>query len=362
MVLIRNLGSDIKENISGRPTLERVSYEGNLGRRRTAELYNMLYCHGPGNGTLLVLPFDHLVGQGVGQTLKRERCADTREVIELANSGNFSALALSIGQAEQYQNLLRPDLPLIVKVDGSFLAGIEVKYQNQSMMSGIERAVEIGANGIGALISIGNENTGRDVERVSEIIEMSHKYGKPVFLWAYAQGPWPEAMGTDSLFWCAQGISAAESLGADVVKQKFPVPVRGEKLRAYREALLGVEKEGKVSASFLKSRMPEIDQLLELEPEDPRNVSYDLNVRRLSFMSKVAPNIFKGISGGPDKSEEDVLNTVKAVMSSGLEGQIVGRNLWGRPMNEALELNKKIADIMSEKHYHRKLTESRFNG
>jgi len=362
MVLIKELSSDAKLNVAERPTLQKISYEGNLGRRITTELYNILYHNGPGNGTMLILPFDHLFGTGVGHTLSWDQCADPRAVIELANRGNFSALALSIGQAEKYQNLIRSDLPLIIKVDGSFLTGIEVKNPTHSAMSSVERAIKAGANAIGCFISIGNEKTEQDVVRVSKIIEEAHQHGKPVFLWAYAQGLMPEEMGADSLFWCAQCVSVAESLGADVVKQKFPVPIKGEKLQAYKKNLLGIEKEGIFQPSFLKSRMSEVDQLLELEPEDPDNVSFELNVKRLSFMSKVAPNLLKGISGGPKGSEEKLLNTTKAIMSSGIEGQIAGRNLWSRPMSEALELNKKMTDIMSEKQYHRKLTEPRFSG
>jgi len=362
MVLVSELSSDAKVNVAERPTLKKIAYEGNLDRRRTAELHNILYGHGPGNGTMLILPFDHLVGGGMGHTLSWERCADPRAIIELANRGNFSALALSIGQAEKYQNLIRPDLPLIIKVDGHFLAGKEVSYPTHSVMSSVERAIRAGANAIGCFISVGNEKTGQDVERISKIIDAAHQHGKPVFLWAYAQGPWPDAMGADSLFWCAQCVSVAESLGADVVKQKFPMPVKGEKLKTYRESLWGIEKEGKLNVSFLKSRMPGVDQLLALEPEDPENVSFELNVKRLSFMSKVAPNILKGLSGGPKGGEEELLNITKEIMSAGLEGQIVGRNLWGRPIDEALGLNKKMVDIISEEQYHRKLKEPRFSG
>ncbi len=361
MVLISNLSSNAKINVAKRPNLERINYEGNIGRARISELYNMLYQHGPGNGTLLILPFDHLVGDGIGHILTSEECANSKAVIELANQGNFSALALSIGQAETYQNLIRPDLPLIIKVDGRFLSGAEVKSQGHYLISSVERAIKAGANAIGCLVSLGNENTEKSMANVSMIIDTAHQYGKPVVLWAYAHGPWPEAMGADSLFWCAQGISAAESLGADIVKQKFPVPVKREKIKAYKESLLGVREDEKLKTSFLKSKMPNIDDLLKLEPEDPDNVSYELSVRRLSFLSGVGPNILKGISGGAKGTEEDLLNTTRMIMDSGLEGQMIGRNFWSRPINEALDLNKKISLIMSEKSYHRKLVEPRFN-
>jgi len=356
MPLLKDLVVDALENVARRPTLEMIAREGNLGRPRMSELYGMFYANGPGYGTMLSLPFDQLVEHGIGHTLKWERSADPRSVIELGNRGNFSALALSIGQAEKYQNLIRPDLPLIIKVDGHFLVGKDVSYPRHSAMSTVERACEAGANAIGFTFYIGGEATQEDVERVAEITDISHQCGKPVFMWAYARGPLPDAMGADSLFWCTQGISAGESIGADVVKQKFPAPVKD--MDAYTKAVS--EVDGKKGIFF--GKMSEVEQLLQLEPDDPGNVTHDLQVKRLSFMAAVAPNTLKIISGGP-KSEEpqkDLVETTRAVMDSGNEGRIVGRNFWGRPIEEALKLNNVMVDVMRQKAYRRRLKEPRF--
>ena len=188
MPLLENLSGDSKVNVANRPTLETMAQEANWGRPRTSELYSMFYGNGPGYGTMLSLPFDQLVEHGVGHTLKWERSGDPRSVIELGNKGIFSALALSIGQAEKYQNLIRPDLPLIIKVDGHFLVGKEVPYPRHSVMSTVERACDAGANAIGYTFYIGGEETEQDVERVAEITDVSHQCGKPVFMWAYARG------------------------------------------------------------------------------------------------------------------------------------------------------------------------------
>jgi len=351
MVLINQLTTDAKTNVAERPTLERIAYEGNIGRARMSQLYNMFYKNGPGNGTMLSLPFDQLVEHGIGHMFKWERSADPRAVIELANRGTFSALALSIGQAEKYQNLIRPDLPLIVKIDGHFMVGKQVPYPRHSTMSSIERALEAGANAIGFTFYIGGEETEQDVERCARITEKAHKYGFP-------GGSLPEAMGADSLFWCAQGISAGESIGADVVKQKFPAPAKN--LEEYRKNLSKIEdKKG-----YFYSKMPEIDELLKLEPEDPKNIPYELHVKRLSFMSKVAPNTLKIISGGPKSNDpkKDLIDTTAMVMDSGLEGRIVGRNLWGIPIiPRALDLNRAVIELMRKPVYARKLKEPRFN-
>ena len=70
----------------------------------------------------------------------------------------------------------------------------------------------------------------------------------------------------------------------------------------------------------------------------------------------------KIISGGP-KSEDpdrDLIETTRAVMESGNEGRIVGRQLWGRPIEEALKLNKRVVELMRNPQYRRELKQPRF--
>jgi class I fructose-bisphosphate aldolase len=355
MVIVSDLRAEPEVNVQLRPTLEVIAHNAGMGRARFSELYRMFYCSGPGNGTMLSLPFDQLVEHGIGHVFNWARSADPRAVIELANTGYFSALALSIGQAEKYQHLICPDVPLLVKVDGHLLVGKEVQYDRHSNMASVERAVAAGANAVGFTFYIGGKETERDMERVAQIVESAHDLHKPVFMWAYTRGPLPDAMGADSLYWCAQGVSVAESLGVDVVKQKFPMPAKNNEV--YRKNLSRIRDE----KGYFYSSMPNVSELLKLEPEDPKNVPYDMHVKRLAFMSLVAPNLLKIISGGPkSENEDELLNVLRAVMDSGNEGQIVGRNLWGRPIDEAKGLAKRMHEIMREEKYHRALKEQRF--
>lgn len=344
MVLIDKLSSDARVNVSARPSIHRIYREAKINEGVRDKLLDMFYNYGPKNGTMLSLPFDQLVEHGIGHMFSWDRAGDSRAVIELANSGLFSALVLSIGQAEKYRRLVQ--VPLIIKVDGHFSVGKDVPYERHSNMSSVERAVEAGADAIGLTFYMGGRETETDVERCSGIIEKAHIFGKPVFLWAYARGPLPEAMGPDSLYWCCQGISAGESLGADVVKQKFPMPVKAEKREAYFRNL---QKEG-----YIHKMTPDISEILKLEPENPEEITHELNVRRLALMACVAPHTLKIISGGPKtKNEEGLLNTLRTVMDSGNEGQIVGRNLWGRPIEEALSLARRMNDLMKHEQYAR---------
>ena len=81
----------------------KLSQINHLSRGVTEKLSRMLYEYGPGNGTFLGLPFDQLIEHGPGHEWKWERAAKPGSVIELANQGDFSALVLSVGQAQKYQ-------------------------------------------------------------------------------------------------------------------------------------------------------------------------------------------------------------------------------------------------------------------
>ena len=292
MVDIKQLSSDVKVNVAKRPNLEVIAHDAGHGRAIMSELYDMFYLHGPGNGTMLSLPFDQLVEHGVGHAVYNETSADPRAVINLANRGVFSALALSIGQAQRYQNLIRPDLPLIVKVDGHLLVGKEVDHPRMATMASVEKALEVGANAIGYTFYIGGEATQEDFERVCAITEEAHRHGKPVFMWAYSRGPFVDQMGAASLYWSAQGVSVAGSIGADVVKFKYPE--RPKDLAFYKGAM---DKKG-----YLGSKMPEVvrffDPAVEIQ-DDKAEYDDEMQVRRAALCAAIEPNLLKINSGGP---------------------------------------------------------------
>ncbi len=188
MVLVKDLSSDAKTNVSKRPTLEKISRSGAMPRTRFRRLYSMLYEHGPGNGTFLTLPFDQLIEHGPGHQFKWARSAETDAVIELANRGSFSALVLSIGQAEKYQQDIG-NVPLIVKVDGHVYLSEKMHgyHPRPVTMASIERAAKV-ADAIGIAWYPGDIETGEDFQRIGEDIEKAHELELPVVLWGVYAG------------------------------------------------------------------------------------------------------------------------------------------------------------------------------
>lgn len=338
--------------LEGRPRLDHLTH---IGRGRMERLYRMLYEKGTGNGTFLSLPFDQLVEHGAVHTFKWEKedltnialtgrgAADPRTVIELANKGDFSAIVLHPGIVEKYQNLLAPDIPLIYKIDGHMT--LPRNPPIPSTLGSVKDAVKLGAAAVGMSFYPGSEMTREDMFRISCVIREAHSYGLPAVVWAYARGPGVNEVGADSLFWVHYACVVAESLGADIVKTKFPTPVKEEKRAAYLDFLRKTA-----------SKIPEAENYITLEPEDGEVLTEVQHTHRIELVVDAVPGTFVIVSGGPKirgDPRKELAYITRIVMNAGAEGRIIGRNFWGVPLSEGLEYANLVAEIMKAPQYHR---------
>jgi len=339
-------------NIAGRPRLEKLTH---LGRGRLEKLYRMFYENGPGAGTFLSLPFDQLVEHGAAHMFKWQKedvtniditgrgSADPRTVIGLANKGSFSAIVLHPGIVDKYQDLLRLDIPLIYKVDGHMT--IPQNPPMPATIGSVNDALRLGAAAVGMSFYPGSKMTREDMARVGSIIRETHTYGMPAVIWAYARGPDVNEMGADSLYWVHYACVAAESLGADIIKTKFPAPVKTEKREAYLNYLKKIAK--KTSGA---------EKYIELEPEKGEKLTEKQHTHRMKLVVDAVPRSFIIVSGGPKirgDPRKELAYTTRIVMNAGAEGRIIGRNFWGVPIHEGLEYANIVAEIMREPQYHR---------
>ena len=372
---------NVEENIKIRPTVDLVNSDEEVQRR----LYEMFYEHGPGHGTFLSLPFDQIVEHGpsyqlgwklegdVKDVLKRGYgCADPRTVLELAKQGNYSALVLHPGIARKYWRRMIDsdeefDVPLIYKIDGHVL--VPSNPAIPSVIGSLDDAAELGATAIGMTFYMGSEETERDMERIAKLIEEAHDYGFPAVVWAYPRGPGINEMGADSLFWVHYAVAVAESLGADVIKTKFPKPVADEnKIRAYLGHIMNLARKKKIEAA---------ERYIELEPAFGEAITIEnhtLKVRtvgrktfkeltpeqhtyRVKIVLDAAPRTFVVFSGGPKKEgdlKRKLVEETKIIMDAGGEGRIIGRNFWGVPLEEGLELTRAVTEVMTQEQYRRR--------
>ena len=357
--------------VSERPTLKTLITKGAIDRGRGEKLYRMLYQNGPGSGTFMGLPFDQLVEHGPGHEFNWEKSARPQSVIELANKGNFSALVLSVGQSQKYQHDIDPEVPLIVKLDGHFYTGEanQANYPIHTMFGSIEDALRVGASAVGLTFYLGSEQTGEDIERIGRIRNKAHSLGLAFVLWSYPRGPLPDLTKVDSLLWCHYAVSSAESLGADMVKTKYPAVVEPKKRDAYEQFIM---KE------YIK-KIPEAERYIELEPPKERLLEYERKVKekgekpnydsllsdkehveRTKIVVGAGGRTFVIFSGGPKIKGDAVKalqDSTRIIMDAGGEGRIIGRNFWGVPVEEGLKLSLKVKEVMQKSAYKRELYE-----
>ena len=284
-----------------------------LSPGKKARLRRLLYEHGPGGGTLLVLPIDQGLEHGPADFFANPESLDPDYQFRLAQEGRFSAIALHIGLAEKYFHTYAGDVPLILKLNGK--TAIPSDAQAFSALTGsVEDAVRLGADAVGYTIYVGSPAQDRDFAQFLEVRRQAERFGMPLIVWAYPRG---EAIGKkggrDGLYAIDYAARVALELGADVVKVNYPV--RSEKDR----------------------ESPAPYNALALSPSE-------------SFRKVVesAGRAMVLVSGGERIADAELLEKVRMSMDAGATGIIFGRNMWQRPKAEALRLTRELHGIFRE--------------
>jgi len=276
-------------------------------------------------------------------------------------------LVLSVGQAQKYQHDINPSVPLVIKLDGHFYTGKEntENYPRPTMFGSVEDALSVGAAAVGLSFYLGSCQTGEDVERIGKVREEAHRNGIPLVLWSYPRGSVPDSTKKDSLLWCHYAVSAAESLGADIVKTKFPSVVEPKKRENYEKF---IEEE-------YSSKIPEATKYIELEPDKKELMNYEKemeekekkpnydslltkerHIERAKIVVGAGTRTFVIFSGGPritGNAKAALQESTEIIMEAGGEGRIIGRNLWGVPIETGLEYANTVKQVMQDDRYGR---------
>jgi class I fructose-bisphosphate aldolase len=139
------------------------------------------------------------------------------------------------------------------------------------------------------------------------------RYGMPLILWSYPRGEAIEAKGgRDSFYAVDYGARLAEELGADVVKLHVPK--------------IDAEKDSKSPSPYDSIGLSAFDAFRQIVESAGRT--------------------FVLVSGGSKLGDEDMLEKVGLSMQAGATGLIFGRNMWQRPMDEALAISERVKEIM----------------
>jgi fructose-bisphosphate aldolase, class I len=284
-----------------------------LSPGKRVRLQRLLYHHGPGGGTLLVLPIDQGLEHGPVDFFANPEALDPDYQFRLARDGRFSAIALHIGLAEKYFGEYTGEVPLILKLNGK--TAIPSDAQAFSPLTGtVEDAVRLGADAVGYTVYVGSPAQDRDFEQFRGVRKEAERLGMPLIVWAYPRGEAVAKKGGKESLWAVDyAARVALELGADIVKLNYPVP--SEKDRD----------------------SPPPYNTLHLDPEE-------------AFRKVVASagRALVLVSGGEKVGDPELLQKVRRSMDAGATGIIFGRNLWQRPRDDALRIARDVHAIFRE--------------
>ena len=290
-----------------RPTLDDLD----MPTGKKARLYRMMYEHGPGNGTMLMLPIDQGLEHGPVDFFDNPPALDPDFQCELALRGGYSGIVFHIGLAEKYMNKYAGKVPLVLKVNGKTNVPSDAQAFS-ALDASVEDAVRLGADGVGYTLYAGSPQQDRDFLQLNQVRQDCNKYGLPLIIWAYPRGEAMKAKGgNDSLYAVDYAARLALELGADVVKLNVPTyeKISPDQPKPYNELDLG----------------------------------YEGVIRKVVASAGKAFVLF---SGGSKLGDEDLLMKARMAMENGATGLIFGRNMWQRPMEDALGITKQVMEMM----------------
>ncbi|MGI0132017.1 MAG: class I fructose-bisphosphate aldolase [Thermoplasmata archaeon] len=287
--------------------------EMGLSPGKRTRLLRLLYDHGPGGGTLLVLPIDQGLEHGPADFFVNPEALDPDYQFRLARDGNFSAIALHIGLAEKYYHRYAGEVPLILKLNGK--TTIPSDAQAFSPLTGtVEDAVRLGADAVGYTLYVGSPAQDRDIAQFQSVRRDAERYGMPTILWAYPRGEAVQKKGgKESLYAIDYAARVALEVGADIVKLNYPVRS---------------EKDAESPAPY---------NALDLTPDAAFRKVVESAGRCLVL-----------VSGGEKVDDDRLLAKVRSSLDAGATGIIFGRNLWQRPYEDALKITRQLHAIFGE--------------
>lgn len=237
------------------------------------------------NGKVMFLAYDQ--GFEHGPVDFNERNVDPSYIMKIARSGYFTGVVFQEGVADKYYER-ESGVPLVVKLNG------KTSFQKEEPLSlqlcTVERAVELGAVGVGYTIYVGSEHEEQMMAEFARIEDEAHAKDLIVVAWMYPRGKKVAGKEKDKDV-VAYGARLGMELNADLVK----VPYTGD-----RDSFEWVVKSAGKTGVLM--------------------------------------------SGGDKTDWLSLESEVRSVMDAGARGIAVGRNVWQDDNPD--EVARKLAEIV----------------
>ena len=278
-----------------------------------------------GTGYVSILPVDQGIEHSAGASFAPNPAYfDPENIVKLGLEGGCNAVASTLGVLSAVARRYAHKIPFIVKFNHNEFISYPNAY-DQIRFASVKQAFDMGAQGVGATIYFGSEESKRQIQEVSEMFEQAHDMGLFTVLWCYLRNPAFKTKDVDyhlAADLTGQANHLGVTLGADIIKQKLP------------------ETNGGYNAiNFGKTHKAVYSQLTSDNP-------IDLTRYQLAncYMGR-SPLIN---SGGASSGETDLKEAVKTAVinkRAGGAGLISGRKAFQRPMKEGVGLLNAIQDV-----------------
>ena len=281
---------------------------------KKTRLHRLLYEHGPGDGTILLLPLDHGLEHGPIDFLDNPAALDPEWQLRLVKEAGYSGIVFQYGIAEKFMRSFAGEVPLVLKLNGRTNIPSEENALSP-LNASVEDAVRLGADGVGYTLYVGSPMQAEDFAQFRQVRAECDRYGMPLIVWAYPRGKAIEEKGgRDSLYAIDYAARVSAELGADMVKVNVP--------------------------KFEDSRMGQLPK--------PYNSMRMEMADAIAKVVKSASGVPVIISGGSKLGDEDLLRRARVSLGSGACGLIFGRNIFQRPYDQALQISRQIAEMMRQ--------------
>src|SRR5215204_7114441 len=132
-----------------------------------------LFDHGrlAGTGYLSILPVDQGIEHSAGASFAPNPAYfDPENIVKLAIEGGCNAVASTLGVLGVIGRKYAHKIPFIVKINHNELLTLPNKF-DQVLFGNVKQAFDMGAQGVGATIYFGSEESKRQIQEVSEMFQ-----------------------------------------------------------------------------------------------------------------------------------------------------------------------------------------------
>jgi fructose-bisphosphate aldolase, class I len=282
-----------------------------------------------GTGYVSILPVDQGIEHSAGASFAPNPAYfDPENIVKLAIEGGCNAVASTLGVLGSVARKYAHRIPFLMKFNHNEFISYPNSY-DQIRFASVKQAFDMGAQGVGATIYFGSEESKRQLQEVTELFQQAHELGMFTVLWCYMRNAAFKTKDADYHL-AADLTGQANHLGvtieADIIKQK-----------------MAETNGGYTALNFGKTHKAVYSQLTSDNP-------IDLTRYQLANCYMGRAGLIN--SGGASSGETDLKEAVKTAVinkRAGGMGLISGRKAFQRPMADGVALLNAIQDVYLNK-------------